>query len=109
LEPITEVEFRKIARRVRRAAQLPRGIRVSWRLDPDLNESAWNAFCEQKSPTCYAIHIATNLSRYHVFDLAQHEAGHLRQFIYHPRETLDHGDGWAKEMAFIHRRLIDES
>src|SRR5688572_30728162 len=50
-DPITEDEFKWMARYLRRKADLPRGVRVRWILDSDIHEQGWNGTCDDHETT----------------------------------------------------------
>jgi hypothetical protein len=108
-DPITEGEFKWMARYLRRKADLPRGVRVRWILDSDIHEQGWNGTCDDhETTTRFTIRVAAQLSAYHAWDVCIHELGHVRQRIFRPEEKTDHGEGYGIEHAYIWRRVVGE-
>jgi hypothetical protein len=93
---------------MRRAADLPRGVRIRWVLDPDLGAQGWAGMCTDHSVTRFTIRIDANLSESFTYWVLAHELSHIRQRIYHPNEVEDHGPGFGIEFAFIWSRAVGE-
>lgn len=98
-----------MARYLRGKAELPRGVRIRWILDPNLAAQGFNGSCEDfDSADRFEIRIASQLSANHCWDCLAHELGHIRQRIFHPDEVDDHGDGFGVEFARLWRSVVGE-
>lgn len=108
--PVKEVsispeEFARLRRRVRRAADLPVGVRVRVILDPDI-DSAYLGWCQKTAENRFEIHIAAHLSYYFTSWVLQHEYAHCRQSLIHGEDVPVHGAEFGVEWAYVHARYV---
>ena len=109
-DPVTPAQFKQMVRKLRRLADLPRGVRIRWILSDEIAEHGWDGLCDDHdSTTRFTVHIASHLTYEVAFATLLHELAHVRQVIYWPREVEDHGTGFWLEHGFIYRRVVGEA
>jgi hypothetical protein len=110
LAQVTPEQFERLKKWTRRAADLPKGVRVRCVLDSKIDQG-YIAWTEQvnKNPRSYTIRIDARVSFWHCADLLLHEFVHVRQWIHWGQDIPEHGIEYGREFAYVYQRWVLEN
>ncbi len=107
---VTPEQFERLKKWTRKAADLPRGVRVYCKLDANIDPGflAWTARVRD-NPMSYTIRVNADVSYWHCADLILHEFVHVRQWLLYGQDVSDHGPEYGREWSHVYMRWTLET